>query len=116
MLRIIARLDIKGPNLVKGIHLEGLRVLGNPQDFSEYYYNNGIDELIYMDTVASLYERNSLLEMISKSAKNFFQQIVGGVKNILLVEQTGIKPAISSVTGRNVDRYTTGPAVLILHT
>jgi cyclase len=84
MLRIIARLDIKGPNLVKGIHLEGLRVLGNPQDFSEYYYNNGIDELIYMDTVASLYERNSLLEMISKAARTIFIPLTvgGGIRTI----------------------------------
>ena len=42
--RIIARLDIKGPNLVKGIHLEGLRVLGLPSDFAHYYYENGADE------------------------------------------------------------------------
>ncbi len=34
-LRIIPRLDIKGPNLVKGIHMEGLRVLGKPEDFAE---------------------------------------------------------------------------------
>jgi len=39
--RIIARLDIKGPNLVKGIHLEGLRVFGKPSDFAKYYYENG---------------------------------------------------------------------------
>ena len=40
-IRIIPRLDIKGPNLVKGIHLEGLRVLGKPADFAKYYYENG---------------------------------------------------------------------------
>ena len=43
-IRIIPRLDIKGPNLVKGIHLEGLRVLGKPSDFAKYYYENGADE------------------------------------------------------------------------
>ena len=58
--RIIPRLDIKGPNLVKGIHLEGLRVLGKPDRFARYYYESGADELIYMDVVASLYGRNSL--------------------------------------------------------
>ena len=50
--RIIARLDIKGPNLVKGIHLEGLRVLGSPSEFARYYYENGADELMYVDAVA----------------------------------------------------------------
>lgn len=82
--RIIARLDIKGPNLVKGIQLEGLRVIGNPQDYAEYYYSSGIDELIYMDTVASLYERNSLVEFISKAAKTIFIPLTvgGGIRTI----------------------------------
>ena len=66
--RIISRLDIKGPNLVKGIHMEGLRVLGKPEDFARYYYENGIDELMYQDVVASLYQRNSLLKIIEKTA------------------------------------------------
>ena len=34
-IRIIIRMDIKGPNLVKGIHMEGLRVLGKSEDFAE---------------------------------------------------------------------------------
>ena len=52
-IRVIARLDIKGPNLVKGIHLEGLRVLGKPEDFAQFYYEHGADELFYQDIVAS---------------------------------------------------------------
>ena len=68
-IRIIPRLDIKGPNLVKGIHLEGLRVLGKPERFARYYYETGADELIYMDVVASLYGRNSLLQIIEKTAR-----------------------------------------------
>ena len=47
--RVIARLDIKGPNLVKGIHLEGLRVLGKPEKFAKYYFDHGADELFYQD-------------------------------------------------------------------
>lgn len=78
-IRVIARLDIKGPNLVKGIHLEGLRVLGKPEHFARYYYENGADELFYMDIVASLYGRNSLLHIIEKTAKEtFIPLIVGG--------------------------------------
>jgi cyclase len=63
-VRLIARLDIKGPNLIKGIHLEGLRVMGPPHEFAHRYYKEGIDEIIYMDTVASLYGRNSLTELV----------------------------------------------------
>lgn len=82
--RVIARLDIKGPNLVKGIHLEGLRVLGKPEDFAKYYYETGADELLYMDVVASLYDRNSLHEFISKTAKEIFIPLTvgGGLRTI----------------------------------
>tara|TARA_B100000315_G_scaffold259866_1_gene317755 strand:- start:1930 stop:2802 length:873 start_codon:yes stop_codon:yes gene_type:complete len=78
-IRIIPRLDIKGPNLVKGIHMEGLRVLGKPEHFAQYYYENGADELVYMDVVASLYGRNSLLHIIERTSKNIFIPLtVGG--------------------------------------
>ena len=83
-IRIIPRLDIKGPNLVKGIHLEGLRVLGKPEDFARFYYENGADELIFQDVVASLYERNSLQDIISRTAKNIFIPLTvgGGIRSI----------------------------------
>lgn len=83
-VRLIPRLDIKGPNLVKGIHLEGLRVLGKPSDFAKYYYDQGADELMFMDVVASLYERNSLHDIISETAKSIFIPITvgGGLRSI----------------------------------
>ena len=83
-IRIIPRLDIKGPNLVKGIHLEGLRVLGKPEDFARYYYENGADELFFQDTVASLYDRNSLHDIITKTAKEIFIPLTvgGGLRTI----------------------------------
>ena len=82
--RIIAKLEIKGPNLVKGINLEGLRVLGKPEYFSENYYQNGIDELFYQDVVASLYGKNALYDTISKTAKEIFIPLTvgGGIRNI----------------------------------
>jgi cyclase len=83
-LRIIPRLDIKGPNLVKGMHLEGLRVLGKPEHFARYYYDQGADELIYQDVVASLYGRNSLHEIVSRTAKEIFIPLTvgGGIRNL----------------------------------
>lgn len=83
-VRVIPRLDIKGPNLVKGIHLEGLRVLGKPEDFARQYYKDGADELVYMDVVASLYERNSLHDFISRTAKEIFIPLTvgGGIRTI----------------------------------
>ena len=60
--RIIARLDIKGVNVIKGIHLEGLRIVGQPGPMARRYYEAGVDEIVYMDTVASLYGRNNILD------------------------------------------------------
>ncbi len=83
-IRIIPRLDIKGPNLVKGIHFEGLRVLGKPERFAKFYYENGADELFYQDAVASLYGRNSLLDIIKKTSREIFIPLCvgGGLRNI----------------------------------
>jgi cyclase len=68
-IRIIPRLDIKGANLVKGIHLEGLRVLGKPEYYARKYVEQGADELMYQDVVASLYGRNSLLDIVERTAR-----------------------------------------------
>jgi cyclase len=87
-------LDIKGPNLVKGIRFEGLRVLGKPADFARFYYENGADELIYIDAVASLYGRNSLNEFVESTSKEIFVPLtVGGglrtLEDIRIVLRSG---------------------------
>ena len=71
-MRIIGRLDIKGENLIKGINLEGLRIIGSPNQYAKKYFQDGIDELIYMDLVASLYGRNNLIEIIKIASKDIF--------------------------------------------
>lgn len=83
-VRLIARLDIKGPNLIKGIHLEGLRVIGDPQEYSRRYYADGADELVYMDAVASLYGRNSLHDIVRRVADNVFVPLTvgGGMRSV----------------------------------
>ena len=83
-IRLIPRLDIKGPNLIKGVHLEGLRVIGDPEIYAKKYYDNGADELLYIDIVASLYGRNNLKEIIKKTVKNVFIPITvgGGVRSV----------------------------------
>ena len=83
-IRLIARLDIKGPNLIKGIHLEGLRVIGSPSEHALRYYEQGADELIYMDVVASLYGRNSLSNIVESAAKDVFvpMTVGGGIRSV----------------------------------
>lgn len=82
--RLIARLDVKGPNLIKGVHLEGLRVLGSPNEHAKRYYEQGADELIYIDCVASLYGRNSLGDIVKGAAQDVFIPITvgGGIRSV----------------------------------
>lgn len=83
-MRIIARLDIKGPNVIKGIRLEGLRVVGDPNALALKYYDGCADELLFMDSVASLYRRNNLTEIIKRAARDVFIPITvgGGVRSV----------------------------------
>lgn len=83
-VRVISRLDIKAPNLIKGIRLEGLRVLGDPQLFACDYYQQGIDEILYMDIVASLYQRSSLQPVIEHAVQKVFVPITvgGGIRTL----------------------------------
>ena len=85
LLRLIARLDIKGPNVVKGIEMEGLRVVGKPADLAKKYAESGADELLYIDTVATLYGRNQLESLIEETSEGVFIPITagGGIKSVL---------------------------------
>lgn len=83
-IRIIPRLDIKGANLIKGIRLEGLRVIGDPQEHALRYAEQGADELLYIDIVASLYGRNNLSDIIQRAADKVFIPITvgGGIRSV----------------------------------
>jgi cyclase len=83
-LRIIARMDIKGQNVIKGVRLEGLRVIGQPASMARRYYEQGVDEILYMDAVASLYGRNSILPVIEQAARDIFVPLTvgGGIRSI----------------------------------
>ncbi|MBI3334890.1 MAG: imidazole glycerol phosphate synthase subunit HisF [Candidatus Portnoybacteria bacterium] len=83
-IRIIPRLDIKGPNVVKGIHSEGLRVVGNPKEMARRYYDEGADEILYMDIVASLYQRNLDFELLQSTAEALLIPLTvgGGIRSL----------------------------------
>lgn len=83
--RLIARLDIKPPNLVKTIHLDGVKRLDvAPNDAARRYDEAGIDELIYLDIVASLYQRNGLRGMLAEATNEIFTPVAagGGVSSV----------------------------------
>jgi len=108
-IRVIPRLDIKGPNIVKGLCFDGYRVLGTPEKFSEIYYKAGADELFFQDVVASLYERSNLLEIIESTAKKIFIPLTvsGGVRSIEDVKEIlragADKVAINTAAIKNPD-------------
>lgn len=108
MLRIIPKLEIKGNNLVKGINLEGLRVLGDPNYFILNYYKEGADEIFIQDVVASLYGRYSLLKIIKNISKDCFIPITvgGGIKSIeditLLLTNGADRVSINSNAFRDI--------------
>jgi cyclase len=83
-MRIISRLDIKNEFVIKGINLEGLRKIGDPIEIARQYYLNGIDEIILIDAVASLYGRNNLFEVVKRTTENLFIPITlgGGIKSL----------------------------------
>ena len=82
--RIIAKLDVKPPYVVKPVHFEGLRKIGTPLDLAKKYYEQGADEVIYIDIVASLYQRGILFDEIEKAANELFIPfgVGGGVQTI----------------------------------
>jgi cyclase len=87
-MRTIARIDIKNNYVIKGINLEGLRKIGNPTNIVKEYYEDGIDELLIIDSVASLYGRNNLFDLIKNITKNIFVPITlgGGIRSLKDIE------------------------------
>jgi len=108
-IRIIPILDIKNGLLIKGINLEGLRILGKARDFSNHYYKNGADELCYIDNVATLYGTNNLSKFITETAKDVFIPLsvgggIGTLKDIQNVLSAGAdKICINSAAIENLN-------------
>ncbi len=106
-MRIIARLDIKNEFVIKGINFEGLRKIGNPNTIAKKFYNDGIDEIIYNDCVASLYQRNNLEKIVNDTAKDIFVPLTvsGGIRTEedadTLMKNGADKLAINSALFKN---------------
>ena len=83
-VRIIAKLDVKPPYVVKPVHFEGLRKMGSPDELARKYYEQGADELFYIDIVSSLYERNFISQSIELAANQLFIPFAvgGGVRSV----------------------------------
>ena len=106
-IRTIARLDVKGNNLIKSICLEGLRKVGIPSLAAKTYYEQEIDEIIYIDLVASLYGRSQITEILYETTRDVFIPLTagGGIRNIddvhQLLRSGADKVAINTAAVRN---------------
>lgn len=118
LLRLIARLDIKGSHVVKGIRFEGLRKIGDPQSLAEKYAECGADELLYIDQVATLYGRNQLEALLERTTERVFIPVTvgGGISSLAdvkrLLDAGADKVAVNSAAIRRpalineiADRY-----------
>jgi cyclase len=107
-------LDIKGPNVIKGIHLEGLRVVGKPGSMAKKYYEQGADEILYMDIVASLYGRDNLVEIVRQASQEIFVPLTvgGGVRKLddikMLLRAGADKTAINTAATKTPELITKG--------
>jgi len=83
-MRIISRLDVKPPHVVKPIFFEGLRKIGAPVDLASKYFNDGADEMIFIDIVASLYRRDIQFDLIHEVSKELFIPfgVGGGIQTV----------------------------------
>ncbi len=89
-MRTIARIDVKNEFVIKGINLEGLRKIDRPDRIINKYYNDGIDELLIIDSVASLYGRNNLFKLIKEVTSEIFVPITlgGGIRSLKDIEDS----------------------------
>ena len=108
-IRVIARIDINNEYTVKGRCLEGLKKIGRPNEMSKKYYEGGIDEIVFLDAVASLYDRNSLIDILKQATKETFVPITigGGIKTIKDIKDAlsagADKVAINTQAVKNLD-------------
>ena len=114
-IRLIARLDVKDTNLVKGIQLEGLRKLGDPNAFAKEYYGAGIDELLYIDIVASLYNRNNLSDIVRKTVDDVYIPVCvgGGLRSVEDVRHILSMGADKMVASKIADRVGITRSVIV---
>jgi len=81
--RIIACLDVRNGQVVKGVNFEGLRNAGDPAELAERYNKEGIDEVVILDVTATLEGRRALAATVSAVAKRIFIPLTvgGGIRS-----------------------------------
>lgn len=83
-VRLCARLETKGNQVIKGLQLEGLRVVGPVSEIARRYYEAGIDELIVSDSTSSWFSTQTTVALLSQLVEDCFVPITigGGIRKI----------------------------------
>lgn len=82
--RIIPCLDVKDGKVVKGINFLGLKEVGDPVDLARQYYEQGADELVFLDITATNEQRDTITDLVSKVAAQIFIPFTvgGGIRTL----------------------------------
>ena len=82
--RIIACLDVANGRVVKGVNFLDLRDAGDPVELAARYDAQGVDELVFLDVAATVENRSTLVDLVSRTARNVFIPLTvgGGISNV----------------------------------
>jgi cyclase len=88
-VRVIACLDVDAGRVVKGVNFTGLRDAGDPVELAGSYDRDGVDELVFLDITASSQGRDTMLEVVRRTADQIFIPLTvgGGVRSVADVDQ-----------------------------
>ena len=81
-VRVIPCLDVDAGRVVKGVHFENLKDAGDPVELAAEYYRQGADEITFLDVTASSSHRNTMIDVVSRTAEQVFipMTVGGGVR------------------------------------
>ena len=107
--RIIPCLDVKEGKVVKGVNFVGLKEVGDPVELAQKYYEQGADELVFLDINASYENRDTMLDVVEKVSKVIFIPFTvgGGIRTIEDIKETlragADKVSLNSIIVKNPD-------------
>ncbi len=107
--RIIPCLDVRDGKVVKGINFVGIKEVGDPVELAKQYSDANADEIVFLDITASHEGRNTMLDVVRRTAEVVFVPLTvgGGIRTIEDVRDTlragSDKVGINSAAVRNPD-------------